>query len=178
MTEIWKPVKGFEERYEVSNLGCVRSVSKIIAYRNGAKRFWKGQALKQHPDKDGYLKVALARDGKQFNKCVHRLVAEAFLENPNHLPMVNHKDECKSNNQVDNLEWCTAQYNCLYSNVPQKMIEVTKKPVLQISLSGELVKEWESISAAARGTGILLANISRCAHGGRPTAGGYRWEIA
>lgn len=175
MTEIWKPIKGFEERYEVSNLGCIRSVSKMITYRNGAKRFWKGQALKQYPDKDGYLKVVLAREGKQFNKCVHRLVAEAFLENPNHLPMVNHKDECKSNNQVENLEWCTAQYNCLYSNVPQKMTETTKVAVLQMTRNFEVIKQWESMSEAGRELGISFKHISRCVRGERPTAGGYRW---
>ena len=178
MSRIWKPIKGYEGLYEVSNDGHVRSVSRKVHYKNGALRFWEGQEITPHADKDGYMKVGLSRNGSQTSKSVHRLVAMAFIENPNHLPLINHKDENKANNNVDNLEWCTNQYNCLYSNTPQKMIAATKVSVLQMTRNGEVIKRWESMSEAGRSLGISFKHISRCVRGERPTAGGYRWQRA
>lgn len=104
--EVWKPIKDFNG-YEVSNTGQVRSTN----YRGkGVTRI-----LKTSPDKmTGYMKVALIKDGKTKPKTVHRLVADAFIENPNNYPCVNHKDEDKTNNHVTNLEWCTHKYNANY----------------------------------------------------------------
>ena len=104
---IWKPVIGYEGLYEVSNTGLVKSLN-CYNYKHP-------RIMKLGKRADGYLSVGLSKNNKTKTKTVHRLVAEAFIPNPNNLEMVNHKDENKSNNNVDNLEWCTRSYNQLYS---------------------------------------------------------------
>ena len=115
MEEIWKPVKGFEGYYEVSNLGRVRSVDRIVydTVRN-RYRLLKGKVLTERDNGNGYKGVMFCKEHKLCQKYIHILVAEAFLDNPDHLPQVNHKDENKANNTVDNLEWCTSYYNNEY----------------------------------------------------------------
>ena len=103
MKEIWKDCKGYEGKYQVSNLGRVWSI--------GSQKYLKGST-----DKDGYMCVYLtAKNGKTKIEKIHRLVALVFLDNPNNYPQVNHKDENKQNNCVDNLEWCDTKYNTTYS---------------------------------------------------------------
>lgn len=115
MEEIWKDIKEFEGYYQVSNLGRVRSVDRIVydTVRN-RYRLLKGKVLIQRDNGHGYLGVMFCKEHIIYNKYVHRLVAEAFLPNPDNLPSVNHKDENKANNRVDNLEWCTFYYNNEY----------------------------------------------------------------
>ena len=115
MEEIWRPVKGFEGYYEVSNLGRVRSIDRVVVdtVRN-CERLLKGKVLIQRDHSNGYKVVMFCKEHKLYNKYIHRLVAEAFLPNPDNLRQVNHKDEVKSNNRVDNLEWCSQLYNNLY----------------------------------------------------------------
>ena len=105
--EIWKDVVGYEGLYKVSNFGRVKSLP-----RNGTVKYEK--LLRQKVSKKGYCTVALSKHGKIKYKMVHRLVAEAFLDNPKDLPQVNHKNENKLKNYVDNLEWCDAHYNMTY----------------------------------------------------------------
>ena len=107
MEEIWRPVKEYEGYYEVSNLGRVRSIDRVVVdtVRN-CERLLKGKVLIQRDNSNGYKGVMFCKEHKLYNKYVHRLVAEAFLPNQDDLPQVNHKDEDKSNNRVDNLEWC------------------------------------------------------------------------
>ena len=107
-TEIWKPKKDYEGLYEVSNLGRVKSLG------NGKSINSKEGILKPGKIKQGYLQVTLCKNRKQKRFLVHRLVAEAFLPNPENLPFINHKDEDKTNNSVDNLEYCTREYNNNY----------------------------------------------------------------
>lgn len=102
MLEIWKEVERFDSRYRISNTGRVYS-------------YYLGRDLKSVKDKDGYEKLVFRKEGKTINIRLHRLVAEYFLPNPDNLPAVNHKDENKSNNAADNLEWCTVAYNNAYS---------------------------------------------------------------
>lgn len=121
MNEIWKPVVGFETLYEVSNFGNVKTLGRIVNYSDGRTYTYPAKILNTVQNKDGYLYVNLRRLDKTrvFHK-VHILVAQAFLPNPENLPQVNHKDENRINNNVDNLEWCTAKYNCNYGTFKDK----------------------------------------------------------
>ena len=112
--EIWRAIPNYEGIYEVSNLGRVKSIEREIVDKNNRIMNRKEIILKQCTDKKGYKRVKLFADGKTLNTRVHRLVALAFIPNPENLPQVNHKDEIKSNNLVENLEWCSAQYNTMY----------------------------------------------------------------
>ena len=114
MSEEWRPIEGYEGLYEVSNTGQVRSLDRYVKYSNGRIHLHKGKVLSPIKDTDDYLKVNLYCNGKNKKCLVHRLVAEAFISNINNLPEVNHKDEDKSNNRVDNLEWCNRKYNVNY----------------------------------------------------------------
>ena len=111
MKEIWKDIEEFEGIYQVSNLGRVRSVDRMIIYRTGAKRLTKGTTLSISQNKLGYLQVSLHKEDKMYSRRVHRLVAKAFIPNPNNYKEINHIDGIKENNCVDNLEWCDRTYN-------------------------------------------------------------------
>lgn len=117
MTEVWKPIPGFESRYEVSNRGRIRSVDRTIM-RAGAKRMYKklSVVLKPRLDKDGYHFVSIYRNSKPHHLKVHRIVAEAFLQKADSKDEVNHKDFDKINNCVENLEWCSHQQNVRHAN--------------------------------------------------------------
>lgn len=112
--EEWRPVCGYEGLYEVSSLGRVRSVDRHIISADGREYDRKGVLMKLRIDKGGYVKVGLRHTTQQKQYSVHRLVAQAFIPNPGNLPQINHKDENPTNNRVDNLEWCTAEYNINY----------------------------------------------------------------
>lgn len=127
MEEIWKPVKGYEGYYEVSNLGRVRSLDRTVIDKGGRHQVKKGCIMKSRPDRQGYIIIALCKNKHYIHKCVHTLVADAFIPNPDNLPQVNHKDEVKSNNVVDNLEWCTPKYNANYGDRNKKVIETNIK---------------------------------------------------
>lgn len=118
MEEVWKPISGYENYYEVSSLGRIRSVDRYTKFvREGllVNRKTNGYLLSQTLDgKGNYLQVNLSKNGKSKSELVHRIVAKAFIENPNNLPEVNHKDENKTNNAVSNLEWCDHYYNNHY----------------------------------------------------------------
>lgn len=120
MTEIWKDVKGYEGLYQVSNMGRVRSVARVVTWKNQQTKSYKSRMMKIR-EKNGYRVVSLYKNHKSKDNRVHRLVADAFIENPNNLPFINHIDEDKSNNKVDNLEWCTRQYNNNYGRRNEKI---------------------------------------------------------
>ena len=182
----WKPVVGYNE-YMVSSTGIIRSFK-----RN------RPCDLKYVTNHDGYLRVYLCKDGKTKAFYVHRVVAQAFIDNPQNLPFINHKDECKTNNNAENLEWCTFKYNInygtaikrreLHSNKKEnaKKVdwhEVLKKrkgknqykPVRQIK-NGVVVATYESTCEAGRKTGLHQQSIVRVAQGKLNHTGGYKWE--
>ena len=169
--EVWKDVVGYEGLYQVSNLGRVKSLDKVISTRNGYSSFEKsikGRVLKQVLVM-GYLKVHLVNIGKGKSIPVHRFVAMAFIANKNNYPQVNHKDEDKTNNIVDNLEWCTALYNNNYGTRNERISknqnnDRKNKPILQFTSDGKFVKEWVSITEASK-YGFQRRIIQRCLKG-------------
>ena len=120
MNEEWRPVVGYEGLYEVSNTGQVRSVDRYVKYSDGRIHLHKGKVLSPVKSNLGYLLVSLCCNGKYKMFLVHRLVAEVFIENFDNLPEINHKDEDKTNNSVDNLEWCDRSYNINYGSRKDK----------------------------------------------------------
>lgn len=183
MKEVWKDIAGFEGIYQVSNKGNVRSLDRDVQCVDSV-RHYKGRLMKQDKKKNGYLQVNLKRQeiNKQF--LVHRLVANAFLPNPGGLPSVNHKDENKENNSVDNLEWCSQAYNNHYgqghetrcANARSGAINKQAKPVLQYSIDGVFIAEYFSAMEAGRVNGIRQSGISECCNGKQKTAYGYIWK--
>ena len=121
--EEWRDIKGYEGLYQVSNEGRIKSLERIANRSDGKVEILKEKIRKLTKDKDGYLCVPLVKELKRKFCKVHRLVAKAFIDNPDNLPEINHKDECKSNNSVENLEWCDRKYNTNYGTRPLKLYE-------------------------------------------------------
>lgn len=140
----------------------------------------KSGKMKAQQTYNGYKYVQLCSRGQSKTMLVHRLVAKAYIPNLNNLPCVNHKDENKANNSVDNLEWCTHAYNNTYGvgKPTEKAVEARKKPVEQYSLDGEFIASYESTTAAQKATGVNQSNISQCCKKkkGFKTAGGFVWK--
>ena len=199
INEIWKPVVGYEGLYEVSNLGRVKSLGNTLK----CSRF-RGIETIMRPEVTNlsYCRISLRKDRKYKHWSVHRLVAIAFLPNPNNLPVVNHKDENPSNNCVDNLEWCTHQYNLTYGTARKRGAETFKKsnvskchyykglatknrlkvgayekPVHQIDIvTGEIIQTFRCIREAERT--FNTKHISAVVNGRRNKAKGYFWKLA
>ena len=179
MDEIWKSITETDGRYEVSNLGNVRSVDRYARVCGGSQRLVKGRNITPMKCSNGYLELQASMGTKRKCLLIHRLVAQYFIPNPNNYPEVNHKDENPQNNHADNLEWCTSKYNCNYGTRNQRCVEkVIKKPVKQLSLDGKVIKTFSMISEAKRPTGIDATQITRVCKGKNITAGGYKWEYA
>lgn len=167
MCEIWRDVSGYEGYYQVSNYGRVRSTYN--SYRKGDAEYY---VMKGSLDTGGYRQVLLTSNGRPRNFKIHKLVATAFIPNPNGYKELNHIDEDKTNNHVDNLEWCTREYNINYG----KRTEKTSHKVAQYSLDGELINIFPSIRSASRYMGKKYpANIAYAISNNRPRFG-YYWR--
>lgn len=166
MEEIWKDIAGYEGYYQVSNLGRVRSLDRYVATvgNKSGQRLVRGRIIKQTArytnDVLGYYCVNLSKKGTDKLYTVHRLVATAFIPNPDNLPCVNHKDECKFNNRSDNLEWCTIGYNNSYGTARERSSQKTRMPVLKFDLSGNKICRYDSLKDAANIEGISKGNIA------------------
>ena len=159
--EEWRDVVGYEGLYQVSDQGRVKS------FKWNKERF-----LKPSMDKDGYLLVTLCAGGKRKTLKVHRLVCEAFHENPDNKPQVNHINEIKTDNRASNLEWCTCKQNVNHGSRNERV----SKPVGQYSLDGKLIKLWPSTMEAERQAGFNHGNISQVANGKYKQAYGCIWR--
>lgn len=169
--EVWEDVEGFEGLYKISNLGRVYSLKKdaVMKYKHNNRK---------------YAQITLTKDGKQHYFLVHRLVAMHFIDNPDNLPQVNHKDENKENNAASNLEWCTNKYNALYGTRIErtknnkdylKSREDMKRKVKGTSFDGEVEVKLNSIKSA-RSLGFNTKKIIDCCQGKCEMYKGFKWE--
>lgn len=181
MEEIWKNIKGFEGLYQISNYGRLKSLSRQVKNKNGF-RITKEKIIKPAIGSCGYYQYPLTKNGTKKTILVHREVAKAFVDNPNNLYEINHKDENKLNNFFENLEWCNRRYNNTYKDRKEREIETqrnthpSRKKIEQIDKSGYVVANYQSIREAERMTGIIHNNICECLKGRRKSAGGYYWK--
>lgn len=171
--ETWQPVKGYENLYEVSNYGKIKSLNRLVNGRWGKTNISE-KILKEARDKNDYLIVTLCKNGRQKSAKIHRLVAQAFIPNPNNLPEINHKDENKQNNCVDNLEWCTHKYNNNYGTRLERLSKTRGKKVNQYDLDGNYIQTFYSVNYAEKITKIK--HIYDCCNGKLKTAGKYVWR--
>lgn len=171
MEEVLKDIPGYEGRYKISSYGRVFSckIGNFMSLKNNT---------------NGYPAVLLCKQGKKHYVTVHRLVAKAFIPNPNNYPCVNHKDETRDNNNVENLEWCTTKYNINYGTCKEKIARkrygnrhAIERPVYQIDKqSGEIINEFSTIKYASKVTGINRGNICLVCRNKILSAGGYYWR--
>ena len=196
MNEEWKDIPEYEGYYQFSSLGRIKSLDREITNINGKVSLRKGKVKAQTIDKGGYQRVNLYKNNI-FKHCpVHRLVAKAFIPNPENKPEVNHIDGNKLNNCVDNLEWCTKSENQQHAwniglkekarkacstngknNCASNAKKSLSKPILQFDIDNNLIKEWKSIHDAERTLKIANTHISECCRGKAKTAGGYIWKF-
>lgn len=172
---MWEDVIGFEGLYQVSDQGEIRSIKRTKQNNRGFQEV-NERIRVLTPDRYGYLKVCLSKDGKHYVKSVHRLVAEAFIPNPNNLPEINHKNEDKQDNRVENLEWCTQAYNMSYGGYRNRQAISQGRAVIQFD-GNKPIAEYYSTQEASRQTGIPQGNIYKACTGKRRIAGGYEWRF-
>lgn len=192
MKEVWKPIKGYEGLYEISNLGKIKSLKRILIYKNGHNRPMFERIMTARVSK-GYLCVNLYKNGKIKTSRIHRLVAEAFVPNPYNKPYIDHIDTIKTNNRYDNLRWVTPKENTLNPITLNRIISIIKredtiknrikacktsnsKPVVQCTKDMIFVTEYKSATEAAKFNGFNRRNISHCCEGKRKTCSGYIWK--
>lgn len=170
INEIWRPIKGYEGLYEVSNMGRVRSLN----YRH---KIGNVQIKKLTKDNNGYLRVNLGLN--KIDRLVHRLVAEAFIPNddPEHKTQCNHINEDKLDNRACNLNWMTPKENVNWGTGIKRSVQNRQKPIKQLTLDGALVAIWSSMMEAQR-NGFTAAAICKCCNGKIKTHKGFKWQYA
>jgi hypothetical protein len=166
-TGLWVAVEGYEGLYSVSDHGKVES-----------NHHGKHRILRPRVGKNGYYRVNLSKDGIVKTFTVHTLIAKHFIPNPLGLTEVNHKDEDKSNNRVDNLEWCSRKYNVNYgTGIPRRTVKLYKS-VNQYSKNGDFIARYVSLTQAREVVGVPVQNIAACCKGKHRCAGGFIWRYA
>lgn len=169
--EIWKDIEGYEGLYQVSNLGRVKRMRFINKNTNIEKERIKSQKIR----KDGYLEVALYKNGKGKYIQVHRLVAKSFIPNPKKLPQVNHIDGIKTNNIVENLEWVSISDNAIHSS---RVLRNNVRKINQYDLKGRYLATYSSIIIAGEINNIRESSIANVLAGRRNKTFGYKWKYA
>ena len=184
--EIWLDIYGYENAYQVSNFGNVRSLDRYVDRMNHGHpsvQFCKGKILKLDIDEDGYYRINIRYNQKDKRYGVHRLVASAFLPNPENLPCVNHKDGNKMNNHVDNLEWCTVEYNNRHAASiglrPHTIYEDRSAVKKRLSKPVKCIQTGEEFSSCIEAERRLNLGSTAVGHSikyNRPTRQGYTFE--
>lgn len=182
--EIWKDIDGYEGQYQISSYGRCRSCDRYVFHKNRwggtASYFYKSTVMKLSKNNRGYITVRLSRDNNAKTYLIHRLVAQAFIPNPNNLSEVNHKDENKQNNHVDNLEWCTRVFNNTYGKLNKDGRRQSRKHLMkrvgQFTLDGNLIAIHDGLLLAKEKTNGNNVCIARCCEGLQKTSGGYVWK--
>lgn len=159
--EEWRDILGFEGLYQVSSYGNVKTIKK------------DGVEMSQQENRNGYMTVHLRDKGVERRAMVHRLVAEAFIPNPNELRDVNHKNGDKSDNRLENLEWASHSDNMTHSF---RELGKNVRHIVQLDLDNNFIERWNSIAEASEATGICRTNIGECCRGNRKHAKGYKWK--
>lgn len=179
--EVWKDINGFEGLYQVSNLGRVKSLQRYRKGKRGAPTMCKETILYLHRGKNGYLQVCLSKNSKKYSPLVHRLVGEAFINNTDKLPCIDHIDGNRENNVVNNLRWCTTKDNMNFTGVRKSISEIQKtsvackrhqrdiqegckKPIVCVFPDGR-VQEFDSAAAIEKEYGFGHSNIAACCKG-------------
>ena len=182
--ENWKDIKGYEGFYQVSDLGRVKSLERDVYCQNGIVRHIEEKILVPNLNNKGYQYVGLSKNGKRKGMLVHRLVALAFIPNLENKSQINHKNEIKNDNVVENLEWCTASYNNHYGTRTARAVQNHKYPKLgnhpkaKAVFCEELNKKFDSIRRAEEELGICRMSIGKACRGERNTAGKFHWKYA
>ena len=178
--EEWRDIKGYEGLYQVSNKGRVRSLDRVVAAgRGGGDRNIKGRIIVLRNHGSGYKMVNLWRENEYKITYAHILVAQAFIPNPEGKPEVNHINGYKTDNRVENLEWCTSRENSLHARntgLLDSMIKKYSKPIVMLD-NGVIVREFSSAHEAERELGINNSSINSCCRRGSGNAGGYQWKF-
>ena len=170
-TEIWKDIPGYEFLYQASSIGRVKSLQRKVKWKNSYRTI-NERILKPIKNSDGYLQVYIYKKGKMKKYFIHRLVASAFLKNPNNLPQVNHINECKTDNRVENLEYCTQYYNINFGSRNNRIAKALSKPVKCLE-TGEI---YPSIMELGRKFCFSTGSICECCNNKRNSAYGYHWQ--
>lgn len=177
--ELWKPINGYEGFYEISSCGNVRS----LPHFDKMNRYRPGKLLQPQRHDKGYLQITLCKEGAKKRFYIHRLVADAFIQNqePTKYCEINHIDENKTNNHVDNLEWCYHKYNMTYGTLLQRKGDNTAIPVVGTDIKTGEEKFFRSQTDAAKELGVTQAGISNALRGKRKNgekkiAYGYTWR--
>lgn len=181
MDEVWRIMEDYPE-YEVSNKGRVRSIDRVFYDSLGRKCRKTGQLIKienQVGKKDGYsqLMVSIWSKKKMHRLIVARLVAKAFIPNPNNLPQVNHIDGDSTNNTVENLEWCTAAYNGSYGDIQKRRAKSRSRSILVYDVYGEFIARCNSAVEASVKFNVSRSSISQCCNGIIKQAKGYIFKF-
>ena len=188
MEEIWKDIDGYEGYYQISNRGRVKSLTRKTKYQNTTRKL-KEKIKSAFISTTGYERVELSRDNSNKKYNVHRLVATAFIPKIEGKEFVNHINGIKTDNRVENLEWCSCSENELHAyriglakNSEKQRKAVSKyakenrvKPIIQLGIDGSFIKEWKSAIEASEKLKIGNKTISNCVTGRSKTAGGYKW---
>lgn len=181
--EIWRDIQGYEEYYQVSNIGRVRSLDRLVVNTTKSKRLRKGRVLIPQIKDNGYMVANLSKNNRCKTCYIHRLVAKSFIPNPHRYNTVNHIDETRDNNNAMNLEWCTHGYNLTYNNAMQRMVKSrnkskcrsSEKAISQYSLDGSYIKSYPSVAKASIALKTSEENIRSALKGKSKTAEGYQW---